>query len=511
MRLFILGTCLALLSLTRPASADLPTWSYQVKGLRGGALLHVTARLERPGSSPLGVVGSADPYLKDLRVRHGKAWFKLLRWQQGFWRLPSWAQAGCEIRYRYDVGSAARHLNSMSVAQRHGNIYHICPGAFLLRPRDKEARVVFHVSTTDGTPFLTGYRAVGAQAWASLASQVRLGPDAVFGPVRAQSFRVGGTTLTLASAGMPISDRLLKSWTARQAREVSNYFGGIPAPRVLILLLPVPGDSSWGHSRGGSGASVCVTVGRDVTGRQLLGDPVCVHELVHVCAPRLGGRWHWMEEGIATYLERVIPAQAGELSQQDLWQGVMQDFPKGSPRRGDRGLNRTDDTYRTYYGGAAYWLKADLELQIRTEGKQGLRDVMRALHRAGAGITSRWTVEHLFAASSRATRENVLRSLYAQMAWRAYPSDLQSVWQQLGLRREGSRIVLEDSASATALRQSFAPPTLEARRSSPVISATSGWIRSILALTAPPIQGTLSRLMAPLLELATVPRRAALL
>ena len=42
-----------------------------------------------------------------------------------------------------------------------------------------------------------------------------------------------------------------------------------------------------------------------------------VHELVHHGMPNLADEHHWMEEGLATYVEPIARAQAGELERAD--------------------------------------------------------------------------------------------------------------------------------------------------------------------------------------------------
>ena len=90
------------------------------------------------------------------------------------------------------------------------------------------------------------------------------------------------------------------------------------------------------------------------------------HELIHMAFPSVRRRHHWIEEGLATYVEPIARAQAGTLSAERVWADLMRDLPRGEPGPGDGGLDDTDSWGRTYWGGALFCLVADVRFLERT-------------------------------------------------------------------------------------------------------------------------------------------------
>src|SRR5437867_2146716 len=90
-------------------------------------------------------------------------------------------------------------------------------------------------------------------------------------------------------------------WIDGSARAVAAYFGRFPMARVPLVVRPVEGAGvPFGHA---DDDGVTVLVGRHATRGELAGDWVLVHELTHLALPSLPRRHHWMEEGLATYVE----------------------------------------------------------------------------------------------------------------------------------------------------------------------------------------------------------------
>ena len=67
-------------------------------------------------------------------------------------------------------------------------------------------------------------------------------------------------------------------------------------------------------------------------------DWTMTHEFVHTAFPSLPDDNHWMEEGLATYIEPIARVQAGFLTPEKIWGDMVRDMSKGEPGPGDRGL-----------------------------------------------------------------------------------------------------------------------------------------------------------------------------
>ncbi|MBW4039715.1 MAG: hypothetical protein HIU91_12770 [Acidobacteria bacterium] len=95
---------------------------------------------------------------------------------------------------------------------------------------------------------------------------------------------------------------------------------------------------------------------------------------------------HWLEEGIATYVEPVARVQARELTPQRVWGDMIEGMVHGEPEAGDLGLDRTHTWGRIYWGGALFCLIADVEIHKNTDNKLGLQDALRGIVNAGGTI-----------------------------------------------------------------------------------------------------------------------------
>src|SRR4030095_12695234 len=93
-----------------------------------------------------------------------------------------------------------------------------------------------------------------------------------------------------------------------------------------------------------------------------------------------------LEEGIATYVEPIARARAGQLASERAWFDLVAGLPQGQPEVGDRGLDATHTWGRTYWGGALFCLRADVEIRKRTENRKGLEHALRAIRPAAGNI-----------------------------------------------------------------------------------------------------------------------------
>jgi hypothetical protein len=110
----------------------------------------------------------------------------------------------------------------------------------------------------------------------------------------------------------------LCDWMMRAALAMRGYYGRFPVDDVRIVLRPVDGagvrgGTAYGRSRDGR-PLIVIRLGRDATRAQLLDDWALTHEMVHFSVPSVPRNSHWLEEGIATYVEPIARAQRGELT-----------------------------------------------------------------------------------------------------------------------------------------------------------------------------------------------------
>ena len=248
----------------------------------------------------------------------------------------------------------------------------------------------------------------------------------------------------------------LLAWIARATDAIRAYYGRFPVQHARITIERVHGSGvQWARTFAYSGAHVRLGVGRETTSKQFESDWILIHEFVHLALPQLADQHDWLQEGAATYVEPVARARAGQLSAERVWAEFVRQMPNGLPGPKDRGLDYTSSWARIYWGGALFCLVADVEIRKRSDNRFGLRDALRAILEDGGTLEQRWQLRETLRSGDRATGVAVLSELYEQ--WRATPMqvNLQALWHDLGVERNGSRASLNDNAPLAAIRRAI--------------------------------------------------------
>lgn len=288
-------------------------------------------------------------------------------------------------------------------------------------------------------------------------------PALRYGPPRAtRRINIGGATIQIdfAAGDLDLPDDVIVQRLQKAAHAVVTYYGRFPVPRARIFIVPIPdrGDvvhgTTWGDV-GGWPAFTRIALGQHITPPQLDADWTTTHELVHTAFPSLPDDQHWMEEGLATYIEPIARVQAGELTAKKIWSDMLEGMPKGEPAQGDQGLDRTHTWGRTYWGGALFCLVADVQIRVATRNRKGLQHALRAIVDAGGTIDHEWPITRAFEIGDKATGTHVLMSQYS--AWSTSPVhvDLEKLWQQLGIQRSGDQVEFSASAPYADIRNAI--------------------------------------------------------
>ncbi|HTT38577.1 MAG TPA: hypothetical protein VMH32_13015 [Burkholderiales bacterium] len=283
-------------------------------------------------------------------------------------------------------------------------------------------------------------------------------PYRAFQQLPATRIEAGGGALTVAfgPGELALSREAILAWVRNCVRAVADYYGRLPDPDAKLLIVPIVGAGVRGGSTYGyRGAASRILLGRDTTQAQLAEDWVLVHELVHQGFPMLSDEHHWMEEGLATYVEPVARAQAGELSVRKVWGDLVRGLPQGLPREGDRGLDHTPTWGRTYWGGALFYLLADIEIRRRTDNRRGLQDALREIVASGGNISQRWPMGKVLAVADQGTGTHALTELYERMKDTPVNVDLAGLWRELGVSMNGGLVTFDDSAPLGSIRRAI--------------------------------------------------------
>src|SRR6266436_2217753 len=245
-------------------------------------------------------------------------------------------------------------------------------------------------------------------------------------------------------------------WVKSAAESVTAYYGRFPVPQVLIRITPFEGKGVHnGMTFGDQGGRISIRVGNETSPSEFASDWMLTHEMVHLAFPSVDEKHHWIEEGIATYVEPIARIQAGHLKVEQMWFDLVRDMPQGLPQPGDRGLDHTHTWGRTYWGGALFCLLAEVEIRRLTNNAKGLENALRGILDAGGDIRREWNLEDAFRAGDHAVGVSVLQPLYARMKDKPVSVDLDSLWTQLGVQSDGASVRFDDSATLAAIRRAI--------------------------------------------------------
>ena len=244
---------------------------------------------------------------------------------------------------------------------------------------------------------------------------------------------------------------------------VARYYGRFPVRRARILIVPIAGahgivqGTTWGNRDGFPGFTR-LRIGQHTTKRELATEWVMTHELVHMAFASLPDDEHWLEEGIATYVEPIARAQVGELTPEKVWGDMVAGMPAGEPGRNDLGMNRTHTWGRTYWGGALFCLMADVEIRKQTDNRKGLRDALRAITSAGGPSTRAGLWRKYYEPATRPPARTFWRRCTPTGLMAPVMIDLDRLWSQLGVDHANGNISINPVAPLSRIRVMLTTP-----------------------------------------------------
>ena len=249
----------------------------------------------------------------------------------------------------------------------------------------------------------------------------------------------------------------LQTWVHNAADAVTAYYGRYPVASVRVMVRITQGRGiRHGWTIADPDPVIRIAVGRETTAADLMQDWRLTHEMVHLAFPSVEENHHWIEEGIATYVEPIARVQTGNLPAAQMWHDVVRDLPQGLPEAGDEGLDHTETWGRTYWGGALFCLLAEVQIRKQTHNQKGLEDALRGIVQAGGNLAEDWPLERALAAGDKATGTHVLTELYQHMKDKPMVPDLAKLWNELGIQRAGNgEISFSDSAPLAEARKAI--------------------------------------------------------
>ena len=262
--------------------------------------------------------------------------------------------------------------------------------------------------------------------------------------------------VTLVPDAFEGAEAQVLAWIERCARAVAGYYGAFPVPLLLVEVREADGSSiRGGQAFPSSPPRIAISVGRHAPARAFERNWSLTHEMVHLAFPNVPSAQHWIEEGLATFVEPIARARAGWISEEAVWAEWIENMPLGLPKPGDGGLDGTDDWGRTYWGGALFCLVAAVALLEESDGRQGLDAALRGIVAAGGNISERWPLERALRAGDAATGTSALLDTYAAMKDQPVRVDLSGLWRKLGVALKAGEIRYDDSAPLASVRRAI--------------------------------------------------------
>jgi hypothetical protein len=262
--------------------------------------------------------------------------------------------------------------------------------------------------------------------------------------------------VNIESGDMKLSQADLLRWVQMAGEAVATYYGRYPVPHVTIRVHPFSGRGvRHGQTWGMDGGLIKIGVGSETQMSDLAEDWMLTHEMVHLSFPSMPDDNHWIEEGLATYVEPIARIQAKQMTAPQMWADLARDMQKGVPRPDDKGLDHTHTWASTYWGGALFCFLADVEIRQQTHNQKGLQDALRAILNSGGDINHDWELANTLKIGDHAIGVSVLTDLYAKMKDRPMDVDLSALWKQLGIESDGKNVRLIEDAPLAAIRRSI--------------------------------------------------------
>ena len=310
---------------------------------------------------------------------------------------------GSCIAYRMNLLALAEDRNSLQLARPVGRSILATPDTWLWRPIPWPRGAVGRLMAAD-RPGISLDDVAGAFARVDGAYAI---PGSVFA---LQSYTALGDlarrTTTVQARGTRfditrvddggLDDGELHDLLMVAIDDVAVPLGQFPVDRARILLVPVPSSRPVvaGFLGRGGGASALMLLGRgpfnveddpelvDEDGRW-----VFTHELAHALLPSVRRRDAWLNEGMTTWQQEVLPAAAGRRERALADAQLAIGFRTGRRRANEDSLTVEEsctgmDTYHSYQH--CYWSGAALTALLADDvGDEGVFALIAALHRLG--------------------------------------------------------------------------------------------------------------------------------
>jgi len=460
------------------ASAQSITHHYTITVDYTLSRLSVEARFDHPIKSVTARSRNAGKYLLDVRECGNDA---NIRMRNRRMMLPD---SGIQcLNYTVDLARAAREYRYAKNLDRQNIV--ASPAFWLWRPElyaetniqatfrlpaDVQVSVPWQQLDDSGTTFLLGKSPENASS------------PAVFGRFDYREIAVPGAMLRLSmiAGKSPMNNDAIADWVRATATDVSLAYGSFPNPSPQIVVVPVPGSRSavpFGQVIRDGGVTVELTVDPAEPLEEFLADWKATHEFSHLMLPYITRDHRWISEGFAQYYQNVLMTRSGAYDETYTWQKIHDGLERGRQSRPELSPNGAaangsrSGGMKVYWAGAALALMADVELRERSNGKEGLNDVLGRFQSCCLPARDVWSGPEFFARLDTLISEPLFTPLYKRYAETAGFPDTSDLLARLGVSVSNGKVSLKRNAELAEIRKSITETD----------SATAAWRNQLAA------------------------------
>ena len=311
-----------------------------------------------------------------------------------------------------------------------------------------------------------GLHELGSGAYAWLALVMFLCLAATVSSADRQEITRDGRTLEL-----DLSDQFAESqrqqvveWVNFIAESLLQVYGRWPRDRWHVEVQPISGSYRdtipWGQVTRGQPDTVHFYVLTGANSKQLIENWTGYHELAHLLIPYKGDGDRWFSEGLASYYQNILQARAGTISEQAMWQKLLDGFIRGRKQDQFNGipLSQVSDEMRenrsfmrVYWSGAWYFFAADVQLRQQSGGKANLDTALAALNKCCAD--RQMSAQEMVEALDRENRLLLFEPLFTKADNSTRLPEFESIFASLGISITDNRVVLQPEGPGAELRR----------------------------------------------------------
>lgn len=263
-----------------------------------------------------------------------------------------------------------------------------------------------------------------------------------------------------------VSATSIKAWIEANACAIRSFYGRFPVKKLQLILRPVANSNeiSYGQAMPGNMPQITIYVGTNAPMSEFKDSWVLAHEMTHLGFPTLERKYHWLEEGMATYVEPIARVKTGLLPELDFWEEFYEKAPSAFQidSKANTGLNGVRDFRRVYWGGAVFCLLADIEIRQKTNGKHSFQSALKHIFERHGSFNEDRDALEILRSADKFLGFQVLEPLFVKMGSTSFEPNLEKLWSDLGIARKGNTIEFKNEAPLAHIRQAICSPKTSA-------------------------------------------------